>query len=60
MSIRARLLLLILFATLIPALVGGISFLQQRESQIADAKRELATATRQVAQALTDTVRSTA
>jgi len=59
-SIRARLLLLILFATLIPALVGGISFLPQRESQIADAKRELATATRQVAQALTDTVRSTA
>lgn len=60
MSIRARLLLLILFATLLPALVGLVRFLEQRESQIADARRELATATRQVAQALTDTVRSTA
>ena len=60
LSIRARLLLLILFATLIPALVGGLNFLDDRESRIADAKRELANATRQVAQALTDTVRSTA
>ncbi len=60
MSIRARLLLLILFATLLPAMVGGVIFLQYRESQIVDAKRELATATGQVAQALTDTVRSTA
>ncbi len=60
MSIRARLLLLILFATLIPALVGVMMFRQYREAQVADAKRELAGATRQIAQALTDTIRSTA
>ena len=60
LSIRARLLLLILFATLLPALVGGIRFLEHRQSQIADAERELAGATQQIAHALTDTVRSTA
>ncbi len=60
MSIRARLLLLILFATLIPALVGGAFFRNYRESLVADAKRELANTTRQVAQSLTETIRSTA
>jgi signal transduction histidine kinase len=59
-SIRTRLLLLILFATLIPAMVGGMMVREYRESQVADAKRELAGATRQIAQALTDTIRSTA
>ena len=60
MSIRARLFLLIMFATLIPAMVGGLRFLEYRKSQIADAKQALATATRQIAQALSDTVSSTA
>ena len=53
-------MLLILIATLTPAIVGGVLFLDYRESQIADAKRGLVTATRQTAQGLTDTVRSTA
>jgi signal transduction histidine kinase len=60
MSIRARLLLLILFATLIPALVAGIQFLEHRESEIADAQRHLAATAQQVARDLTDAVRSTA
>ncbi len=60
MSIRARLLLLILFATLIPALVGGMQFLERRDSEIADAQRDLAAAARQVAQDLRDTIRGTA
>lgn len=60
MSIRAKLLLLILFATLIPALVGGLMFRGFRETRIEEARRELAIETRQVARALTDTIRSTA
>ena len=60
MSIRTRLLLLILFATLIPALVGVMIFLEHRESEIAGARQNLAAATRQVAQDLTNTIRSTA
>ena len=60
MSIRARLLLLILFATLIPALVGGTFFRNYRETLVADAKRELGNTTKQVAQALAETIRSTA
>ncbi len=60
MSIRARLLLLILFATLIPALVGGMQFLERRDAEIAAARHDLAVAARQVAQDLTDTVRATA
>ena len=44
MSIRVRLLLLILFATLIPALVGGWQFLERRDSEIAAARRDLAAA----------------
>jgi signal transduction histidine kinase len=60
MSIRARLLLLILFATLIPALVAGMQFLELRESEIADAQRHLAATARQLARDLTDAVRGTA
>ena len=37
MSIRTRLLLLILFATLIPALVAGGQFLERRDAEIAAA-----------------------
>jgi signal transduction histidine kinase len=60
LSIRARLLSLILLATLIPALMGGALFLEYRESEIANAREDLAAVTRQIAQDLTDTVRSTA
>ncbi len=60
MSLRARLLLLILFATLIPALVAGWQFLERRDAEIAAARQDLAAAARQVAQALKDTIRATA
>jgi signal transduction histidine kinase/CheY-like chemotaxis protein len=60
LSIRTRLLLLILFATLIPALVSGMQFLERRDSEIAAARRDLAAMARQVAQDLKDTVRGTA
>ena len=60
MSIRARLLLLILLATLIPVLVAGMQFLEHRESDIADAQRDLAAAAQRVARVLRDTVRATA
>jgi signal transduction histidine kinase len=60
LSIRARLLLLILCATLVPALAGVMIFLEHRESEIAEARNDLAAATRQVAQDLTNTIRSTA
>jgi len=41
LNIRARLFLLILFATLIPALVGGMQFFERRDFEIADAQRDL-------------------
>lgn len=60
MSIRTRLSLLILIATLIPALVAGMQFLERRDAEIAAARQDLAAAARQVAQDLKDTVRATA
>ena len=60
MSIRGRLLLLILFATLVPVLVAGLQFFERRDAEIAAARRELAAAAQQVAQDLSDTVRATA
>ena len=60
MSIRTRLLLLILFATLVPAIVGGLRFLELRDSEIADARQSLAVGARQVVRDLSSTVRSTA
>jgi signal transduction histidine kinase len=60
LSIRARLLLLIVFATLIPALMAGMQFLEHRESDIVDAQRDLAAAAQRVARVLRDTVRATA
>ncbi len=59
MSIRARLLLLILFATLTPALVGGLKFVAHRDAEIAAAQRDLAAAAERIAQVLRDTVRAT-
>jgi len=60
LSIRTRLLLLILFATLIPALVAGWQFVERRDAAIAAVRQDLAAAARQVAQDLNDTVRATA
>jgi signal transduction histidine kinase len=59
MSIRARLLLLILFATLIPALVGGMQFLERRDFEIAEAQRDLLAAAQRTARVLQATVRAT-
>lgn len=60
MSIRVRLLLLILFATLIPALVGVFHFVERRDAEIAEAARRLSTEARRVAHELKDMVRGTA
>ena len=60
MSIRARLLILMLFATLIPALVTGLQFLERRDSEIAAARRDLVTTAQHLAQGLHETVRATA
>jgi signal transduction histidine kinase len=60
MSIRARFLLLVLLATFIPALAGVMLFLDYRESQIADARRNLAATTRQIELGITNTIWSTA
>ena len=60
MSIRPRLLLLVLFATLVPALVGGMQFLERRDAEIAEARHELVATALRTAQVLRDTVRATA
>jgi len=60
MSLRARLLLLVLIATLLPAVVGGLLVLDMRRAEIARARQDLVLATRQLAQDLTNTIRSTA
>jgi len=59
-SIRARLLLLILFATLIPALVAGIQFLERRDTEISGASEDLAASVQEIALDLKDIVRATA
>ena len=60
LRLRSWLLLLILFATLIPALVAGMQLVERRAVETAAARRDLATAARQVAEDLTDTIRATA
>lgn len=60
MSIRARLLLLILFATLTPVIVVGVNFLDYRDSEIAVARRQLSAMAQYIAKDLSDTVRGTA
>jgi PAS domain S-box-containing protein len=60
LSIRARLLLLVVFSALTPAMLVGIFSLEQRETQIADARQDLATLTRYTAKDLEDRVRGTA
>lgn len=60
MSIRARLLLLILFATLVPALAGVLHFVENRDAEVADAGRRLATEAGRVAGELQDIINGTA
>lgn len=60
MSIRARLLLLILFATLIPALVSVFQFVERRDAEVAEAAHRLSAEAGRVALELRDMVRGTA
>ena len=60
MSIRSRLLLLILFATLIPALVSVFHFVERRDSEVAEAAHRLSAEVGRVANELKDMVRGTA
>ncbi|MBX9902874.1 MAG: hypothetical protein K2Y31_00855 [Burkholderiales bacterium] len=60
MSIRVRLLLLIMFATLIPALVSVFHFVERRDAEIAEAAHRLSAEAGRVAHELKDMVRGTA
>jgi diguanylate cyclase (GGDEF)-like protein len=60
MSVRIRLALLILVATLVPAFVAGMQFLERRDAEIAAARQDLVVAAHQVAQDIRDTIRATA
>lgn len=60
MSIRARLLLLILFATLIPALVSVFHFVERRDAEVAEAAHRLSAEAGRVALELKDMIRGTA
>lgn len=59
MSIRARLLLLILFATLIPALVSVFHFVERRDAEVAEAAHRLSGEAGRVAVELKDMIRGT-
>lgn len=60
MSIRTRLLLLILFATLIPALVSVFHFVERRDAEVAEAAHRLSAEAGRMALELKDMVRGTA
>ncbi|MBY0267239.1 MAG: hypothetical protein K2W84_12555 [Burkholderiales bacterium] len=59
MSIRARLILLILFATLIPALAGVYHFIERRDVELAEAGRLLEIEAGRIARELADTISGT-
>ena len=59
LSIRGRLLLLVLFATAIPALLAGAYFHASREDQIAEARRSLVTFARYAISDLEDKIEGT-
>lgn len=60
MSLRARILLLVLFATLAPAVALTVFVVRERAADVAEAQRKLAAATQRIAQELNDGVRATA
>ena len=60
MSLRSRLLCLVLLATLLPALLLGWRFLKENEAEIASAVRNLAHSSNNVAAALDQRVQGTA
>lgn len=59
MSIRARLILLILFATLIPALAGVYHFIERRDVELTEASRLLEIEAGRIARELTDSISGT-
>lgn len=58
-SIRARLILLILFATLIPALAGVYHFIERRDVELAEAGHLLEIEAGRIARELADTISGT-
>jgi len=60
MSVRGQLLLLTLLASLVPALVAGMQFLDRRDAEFSTARKDLAAAARQVALDLDEMARATA
>jgi len=60
MSLRTRILLLVLFATLVPALIRAYILSADRELAIAEAQAKLQAAAERVAEEFHDVVRSTA
>ncbi len=59
MSIRFRLLLLLLFATLIPALAGVYHFIERRDAEVAEAGRRLSIEVGRVTDELNNMIRGT-
>jgi len=59
MSLRARILLLVLVATLIPTVVLGIYFLNERDSHINEAKHSLGALAKYAVENLDDKVKGT-
>lgn len=59
MSLRTRILLLVMLATLMPAVVVGLYEVERRDSEIAEAKRDLSSLATYVVNNLDDKVKST-
>ena len=60
MSLRARILLLVLFATLTPAVVPGLLFFEHRNREIDEAKHALGALAKYAAENLDGKVKGTA
>ncbi len=60
MSLRARLLLILLLATLLPTALVGWRFIQERQRDLADARRTLAASARHIGEELDARVQGTA
>lgn len=60
MSLRARILLLVLFAMLTPALALAFFFVKDREADVAEAQRQLSVTAQRIAKDLENVVRATA
>ena len=60
MTVRARLLLLILVASLVPAFVAAMQFFERRDTEVLTARQDLGAAARRVAQDVDDLASATA